>query len=367
VQQLLAMARSGDEAGLRALLHNKIVLLGTVFDDADQLNVPLPLAQWRPQALHVPGVLVHAQILRNLLGRGLVHPVSTSLYWVACLAASLFWLRSTVLHKLILLAVLTISLLACSTLLLSHLVWLAPGGPLLCAWLAFSARSGWEGWRHFRDKQRLHRNFSGYVSPSVLDNILAGKLDPARQGKKQAICVLFSDLRDFTPLAESMAPERVVEILNRYFARMTEAVHEHGGTVDKFLGDGMMAFFGAPNPLPHPQQSAFDAARAMMQALEALNREFAKEGLPILQLGVGLHCGVAVIGHIGSPQRHEYTAIGDTVNTASRLQDLCRDLGHPILCSEAVALSLQSADGLIQCGEQAIKGHSAIKVFAYRT
>ena len=147
---------------------------------------------------------------------------------------------------------------------------------------------------------------------------------------------------------------------------MTQVVHKHEGTVDKFIGDGLMAFFGAPNILKNPAKNAFAAARDMLLALEQMNAEFAAESPAPLAIGVGLHIGEAVIGHIGSAERHAYTAIGDTVNTASRLESLCKELGYPVLCSKAVADARGQAEGLTPLGPQALKGRSPILVFGWR-
>ena len=144
---------------------------------------------------------------------------------------------------------------------------------------------------------------------------------------------------------------------------MSSVVHRHDGTVDKFIGDGLMAFFGAPNPLANPQQNALAAAQEMLHELAALNRELLAEGRTPLAIGIGLHCGEAVVGPIGSPERHAYTAIGDTVNTAARLEGLCKDLGYPVLCSAAVVQALGRPELLVPLGSQPLKGRSPIDVF----
>jgi adenylate cyclase len=180
--------------------------------------------------------------------------------------------------------------------------------------------------------------------------------------------VLFSDIRGFTTLSEKLPAQEIVALLNRYFARMTAVIHRHGGTVDKFIGDGMMAVFGAPNILPCPEHNALEAARDMLAALDELNGELAREGRAPLAIGVGLHSGEAVIGHIGSPDRHEYTAIGDTVNTAARLESLCKDLGSPIVCSEIVFSAAGAPAFLVSHGERQLKGrHVAITVYGMQS
>jgi class 3 adenylate cyclase len=128
----------------------------------------------------------------------------------------------------------------------------------------------------------------------------------------------------------------------------------------------MMAFFGAPNKLQSPEKSALSAAQDMLAALQELNRNLHKENIAPLQIGVGLHSGDAVIGYIGSEERHEYTAIGDTVNIASRLEGLCKQLHYPIICSAALVNRLDDASMLDMLGEHPVKGHSPIMVYGCR-
>lgn len=365
IQQVLALEERGDTAALQRLFQDRVVLLGTVLDDIDLLDVPVPLAAWRPQRTLAPGVLAHAQMLRTMLNHAFIQPAPGWAMLLSIALFSLFWLGRSVLVKALLVAVSAGALVwICSQLLLVG-VWLPPGAALLTGLAAGTGRTALEGWRNHRDKRRLTRTFGGYVSPAVMRELIAGGPAAIGQGRKLHVCVLFSDIRGFTTLSEHLPAEAVVALLNRYFARMTQVVHRHEGTVDKFIGDGLMAFFGAPNPLQAPEKNAFAAAREMLAALEQLNAEFVAEGRPPLAIGVGLHSGEAVIGHIGSAERNSYTAIGDTVNTASRLEGLCKELGYPVLCSQVVAKALGEPAGLIPLGLQALKGRSPMAVFGW--
>jgi adenylate cyclase len=366
IQRVLEMSAGGDAAGLRRLFGDRAVLLGAVLEDVDVLVLPVALASWRPESERVPGVVAHAQVLRSMLNGGFVQPVADGLVLLMAAAFALFWFGAALVRKFALLGAAAIALLALSSQLLLHGVWLAPGAMLATGLAACMARGLVEGWRNWRERRRLGHAFSGYVSPQVMREIVEGGIAADQRGRKLSVCVLFSDIRDFTTLSEHLPAEDVVSLLNRYFARMTAAVHRHGGTVDKFIGDGLMAFFGAPNPLASPSQNAMDAAHDMLRALADLNRELAAEGRAPLAIGIGLHTGEAVIGHVGSPERHAYTAIGDTVNTAARLEGLCKVLRYPVLCSDSVARAVGRPPALVPLGPQALKGRSAIEVYGWR-
>lgn len=366
LQEVLRLAERGGKAQLRAMFDGKAVLVGTVQDDTDLLNLPAAMAAWR-EGRRLPGVLVHAQAVRSMLNQGLIQPLGPAWAWGMAAAGALFWFHAAVARKVLLAMLASAALLAASNILLRQGVWIAPSAMLASMWLAVLSRSADQGWRNFSEKQRLRRTFSGYVSPQVMQQIVEGGVDARKQGAKVEVCVLFSDIRNFTSMSELLPAEQVVALLNRYFGRITAMVHRHGGTVDKFIGDGMMAFFGAPNELPSPELAALEAARDMLAELAQLNAELRAEGKAELAMGIGLHSGPAVIGYIGSSHRHEYTAIGDTVNVASRLEGLCKQLGYPIICSGAVAerLGPDGAAMLSPLGEHGLKGHSAVPVYGW--
>lgn len=175
-----------------------------------------------------------------------------------------------------------------------------------------------------------------YVVKQMLENPESFKLG----GVTQTITVLFADIRGFTRISEHAAPEKIVDLLNRYFSAMTDIIFAHGGTLDKYLGDGLMALFGAPTTTPKDAANALSAAVAMQRRMIGINAELREEGFPEFGIGIGLHTGEVTVGYIGSERRSEYTAIGDTVNASARLESNAK--GGQILVSEVTAKAAQS-------------------------
>jgi len=183
-------------------------------------------------------------------------------------------------------------------------------------------------------------NYSRFLPEYVVKQILENPESFKLGGVLQTITVLFADIRGFTRISEHAPPEKIVQLLNRYFSAMTDIIFAHGGTLDKYLGDGLMALFGAPTVTPKDAANAIAAAVAMQRRMLSINDELREEGFPEVGIGIGLHTGEVTVGYIGSERRSEYTAIGDAVNTASRLESNAK--AGEILVSEVTAKAAHS-------------------------
>ncbi|HEY9856189.1 MAG TPA: adenylate/guanylate cyclase domain-containing protein, partial [Stenomitos sp.] len=214
-----------------------------------------------------------------------------------------------------------------------------------------------------RERMHLQEAFGRYVSPEIARKAVTGPLSLG--GETRDLTVLFADIRGFTALSEQLEAEALVAMMNRYFELLVSCVRNHGGHVNKFIGDGLMALFGAPEKSPRHAEDAVQAALAIVQALELFNCEQAVNGLPELSIGIGIATGHAIIGNVGSRDRLEYTAMGDTVNVASRIEGLNKQLNSTILVSEATYQRAKDAFDFAEQGNLYVRGkRDAVKVYS---
>ena len=210
--------------------------------------------------------------------------------------------------------------------------------------------------------QRIQRelvtrnNFERFFTPQLAKQIAESQVSLRLGGDKRKVAVLFSDIRGFTALSETMRPEETASLLSEYFTQMVDCVFRHEGTLDKFIGDAVMAQWGAPIGGPDDADKALAAAIEMMHALEKLNASWRAAGRPEVQIGIGLNYGEAFAGNIGSNRRLEYTIIGDTVNTAKRVCSAAE--GGELLITEEFRLALHSSPTLTQCEPMDLKNKS---------
>ena len=205
-----------------------------------------------------------------------------------------------------------------------------------------------------RDREHLQETFGRHVGKKAAQQIL--KQDTQLSGIEQTITVMFVDIRDFTEHSSKHTPDEVVSALNVFFSHAVEIVEKHGGMVNKFLGDGFMALFGIGVSGPEHALHAVEAGQEMLCCLEEASDELSKAGWIDFNIGIGINTGPAIVGSIGSPKRQEYTAIGDTVNVASRVESLTKKLGHCLLITEETRLHLPDDFALSPMPLQAVKG-----------
>jgi adenylate cyclase len=211
-----------------------------------------------------------------------------------------------------------------------------------------------------RERTRIRQMFGRYVSDEVVTKLLAEGRRPDLGGETLTVTVLFSDIRGFTTISEKLSAHEVVEMINAYFTRVCEPILEQGGTVDKYIGDAVMAVFGSPVQHPDHARRALRAALGMAREAEGFKQwmatRFPDRGLPEFRIGVGMHTGEAVIGDIGTPRRKEFTAIGDTVNAASRLEGVTKDLKCVIAASAQTVIAAGSGVRTGRSEEITVKG-----------
>jgi adenylate cyclase len=199
--------------------------------------------------------------------------------------------------------------------------------------------------KRLAEEEVARANYSRFLPEYVVKQILENPESLGLGGVNQTITVLFADIRGFTSISENEKPERIVQLLNLYFTEMTDIIFEHGGTLDKYIGDGLLALFGAPHTTPDDAKNALNTAVAMQRRLKEINQKLLVEGFPEIGVGIGLHTGEATVGYIGSDKRSEYTAIGDTVNLAARLEAQAK--AGKIIISEATAAQAEDLYPLI--------------------
>jgi len=229
------------------------------------------------------------------------------------------------------------------------------------------ASVGGLAWQYFvegRDKRQVTQLFSRYVSKDVFDQVLANPALAELGGRRRTMSVLFSDMRGFTAMTEQGDPEALVAQLNEYFSRMVEVVFAHQGTVDKFVGDMVMALFGAPLDDADHADHAVATAVDMVRALDVLNARWVQEGRPALGIGIGVNSGEMIAGNIGSASIRSYTVIGDAVNLGARLESLNKEHGTTIIVSAATVALLKAPPPLRPLGRVVVKGKSvAVEIF----
>jgi adenylate cyclase len=317
----------------------------------------------------MPGVEIHANVIANLLeGRRLVDasPMARAAVVGALVLIVLFsgFRRSpggaaaTLIFASVVTATLTYLLFAYGS------VWLSPLLPIVAGVTVYMVQTAVGFLTERRRAQETKRAFAQYVPPEVVHRLVEEPELLELGGEERELTLLFSDLANFTSMSEKLAPRAVVAVLGRYLEAMNGVIYRHGGTVDKYIGDGIMAFWGAPLPDEQHAARALQAAIDMQRAFGEIARSLVGEGRASLAMRIGIHTGNVIVGNVGSRARFAYTAIGDAVNVASRLEGANKAYGTQILLSDATARRLDPSVGLRPVDAVIVKGRSdAVTIF----
>ena len=352
-----------DDGWLRSRFAGRTVLIGAGVLD-DRLIVPRdPADGWgRPPRGTALGVAVQAQAVRSWLAPPLQHAALTWPVLLTLLASAVGFVgaRGRVTQIWIYAAISAIALALCSAVAFAFDYVVPVVGAMAAALVAAAAASAYSAWRGWQERSRVAQVFGGYVSPGVFQKLLAGEID-TRTRRLQDCAFLFADIRNFTAVTELIGPARALEFLNLYYAHATEIIHSAGGTIESFRGDGLAAFFGAPQPLDGAAEAALKAARDLLLRLPALNRTLEADALPLIDIGIGLSKGTGIAGHVGSADRYHYSVIGTATNLAARLQELCKLLGVGLIASPEFVRATSAPWRSL--GVQPIKGVGDLEVF----
>jgi adenylate cyclase len=342
---------------------DKIVLIGATAASASDLLS-------NAFSENYPGVEVHATLVDNLLRGDFLRAAPER--WAAMIilllallmAGVVYLLRSALLYTLLALLVGLAYFAGVCGLFHSHALWAPMVGPLAAVVVAFTGSTLTRYATEGREKRKYRKTLLKYLSPQLVQTIMQDFNWAGLRAEKRNLTVLFSDIRGFTSISEKLPPEAVVATLNEHLNMMVSVIFKHQGTLDKFIGDCVMAFWGAPLAQPNHAELAARAALDMIEGLEKLNRKWQSEGRPTLQIGVGINSGEMLFGNIGSEQRMDFTVIGDSVNLGSRLESATKELHATIVISDATYQQIRDKAQVRPLGEISVKG-KAQKIVVY--
>ena len=318
----------------------------------------------RPNAFseNYPGVEIHATLISNFLNGNFIQSTKPRVaiafvFLLALLAAGLVYSSdSALVYSLLSLAAGGVYFGATCWLFRAESLWAPMVAPLAGGGTAFLAATLTRYATEGREKRQYRKTLMKYISPSLVETIMADLDWASLRAEKKNLTVLFSDIRGFTTFSEQHPPEVVIATLNEHLNMMVSVIFKYQGTLDKFVGDCVMAFWGAPLAQPNHAELAARAALEMIEGLEKLNQKWQSEGRPTLHIGVGINTGEMLFENIGSEQRMDFTVIGDSVNLGSRLESATKELHASIVISEATYSEIQPIAEVKPLGEIHVKG-----------
>ena len=337
-----------------AAFRDRIVFVGTTASGlSDVFETPFSNGK-------MPGVQIHAALADDILSNRFIHEAGRNMRVATVTAAAIaagiaatmlpaWWAAAAT-------AVLLAGVSWIATRLFGGGYWLNLSQPVLASSFALFGGVAYQYFFEGREKRKMKKLFGQYVSKDVYEQLVANPALARLGGQRREMTVLFSDIRGFTSVTERGEPQAIVGMLNEYFTRMVAIVFRHEGTVDKFVGDMVMALFGAPLDDPRHADHAVEAALDMIAALGELNTQWKSEGRAELDIGIGINTGPMIAGNIGSEAIMSYTVIGDAVNLGSRLESLNKEYGTRIIISDATRERLSRPYRLRPLGDVVVKG-----------
>lgn len=331
---------SFEDLARAGVFRDRIVFVGSTIPEHQDLHpTPFRDAGENGEALLLSGVEIHAQAAAALLAVRFIRPVPRSIQyaWVAVLALAtvVAFTRLRGLRGTAVAAGLALVAVGAAWLLFTREgLWLWTAAPVAGVTLAWGGATAVRETDEAREKSRIRKMFQQYVPPAVVQELIHRPELLALGGEERVATVLFSDVKGFSRVAEGLAPTKLVALLNEYLTAMTDVVVEHGGVIDKYLGDALMAEFGVPVPLDDHAVRACRAALRMRDELRRLRADWERREMPALHARIGINTGRVLVGNLGSYRMMDYTCMGDQVNLASRMEGANKEYGTQILVSE---------------------------------
>lgn len=348
-----------------AFFRDKIVLIGaTTQEEQDVYPTPFTTSNMVLRGSPpTPGVEIHASVVQSFLSDTWYQEASFLLNFLFLILIILLTWRAVAKRgpfKGFIGALLTLLLaILIVYIAFKYRLWLNLAAPIVAVILTYTAVTGYDFIIAEMERRRTREAFSRYVSKDVVNQLLNSPDDMALGGKKQVVTIMFADIRGFTAYSENKDPVDVIKRLNEYLTVMTNIIFKNGGTLDKYLGDGLMAFFGAPIYYEDHVERAIKSAIEIQSEIEKLNQKWTDSGEPALKVAIGINTGPAVVGNVGCPERMDYTLIGEDVNLASRVEALSKLFETLIVISERSYNLLpdgETKSSLYYLGAELVKG-----------